>query len=142
MNTEKQNLQNRLSEIEKEVAEIKAKLDKEEKQEEPKTLRERVTNVENAIKGLPADDEDVKVYRALETAGIGGHNLAYQQLVIICKAMCGGRHLEADKTLYTPYFNRTKTPGSGFFSASAGASAPMFLFLPASLYPAPMMQFT
>lgn len=114
MNTEKQNLQNRLSEIEKEIAGIKFKLSKEDKKEQPKTLRERVTSVENAIKELPADDEDVKVYRALETAGIGGHNLAYQQLVIVCKAMCNGKHLTEDDERYSPWFDLTKTPGACF----------------------------
>ncbi len=128
----KENALCRLAAIEKEAAELRKIIEAADK---PKSLEERVVDVESAIKELPCDDEEVRTYRKLQGASITGHTLAYQELVIACKAMNGGKYPTGADERYCPWFDISKKPTSGFFSDSCywSSGSSYSLSLPAHL---------
>lgn len=113
MKIDKEQAMQRLSAIEKETAELKKIIEAPDKKSS--CVMERVTSVETAIEELPENDEDVLTYHKLKGTQIDGHNLNYQELVIICKALNGGK-FPPPNDRYVPWFDFSKKPGSGFFS--------------------------
>src|SRR5690554_1869097 len=56
-------------------------------EEIPKNITERIKTIEDAIKELGDQDEEVIELRKMEKAGITSHILYYQQIVVFTKAL-------------------------------------------------------
>src|SRR5690554_2140042 len=59
-------------------------------EEIPKNITERIKTIEDAIKELGDQDEEVIELRKMEKAGITSHILYYQQIVVFTKALNDG----------------------------------------------------
>lgn len=87
-----------------------------DKMKKEQDVKDRVYSIETAIEELTQKDQEVVIYLLMKKAGITGHALAYQELVIGCKALNGG-YVDEDEINYIPWFNRTKKPGAGFYDS-------------------------
>lgn len=98
--------------FEKETTELRKIIEDSDK---PKTVL-TATTAEEALKAaidyLGESDEEVRIYRDMEKAGIVSHYLSEQRCVIVCKALNEKKPLNS--TTYTPWFDKTKKPGAGF----------------------------
>lgn len=54
------------------------------------SIIDRIKSVDCAVQELGEDDADVRTYKTMLTAGIVGHALNYQRLVVIAKALNEG----------------------------------------------------
>ena len=104
----------RLDAIEKEQKELRQIIEA----EEPTSIMDATTPeqaVQIARAYLGESDEEVQEYQKMLDAKIAPHYLAEQRIVMCVKTLNEKKPMES--TTYTPYFNRHKKPGAGFYNS-------------------------
>lgn len=85
----------------------------------PTDIREVVKTFEDAFKLLKSEDQEIINFKKLENAGIKGHILENQKLIIIAKALNEGwvpDWSNGEWDIWFPWFNMDDEGSSGRFS--------------------------